>query len=340
MNKKLKRCLEFLGVLAITFVISLSSPLNPWMNNAFTAMQEGILDIAHQIRDGFLAYVEVDGNYGPVLYEFYDLGYLPTDTHIVQFIMETVGIFFLVLFQYKTAKLFTSEVFAMISAGLLTVFEWGALTHAGAEEMMFFILTLTCYHVARQLQQGFLSYHTYLLTIDLGLVFFLQPGYIFIWVVLLIFFAIKFKADGLKGKEYRAYYVSVFEGLITVGVPMVLYLLYFKNAKEFFQHVVVYNMNNIGGFAEGMKIICGSPWIILLAVLVVVTIVKVFLGEKFLTYCFWIGFTILTFVVIAIQGDNLSTFLQLSKAVYIVPIAGVFSLIDKALGLKVEEREY
>ena len=73
MNKKLKRCLEFLGVLAITFVISLSSPLNPWMNNAFTSMQEGILDIAHQIRDGFLAYVEVDGNYGPVLYEFYGL---------------------------------------------------------------------------------------------------------------------------------------------------------------------------------------------------------------------------------------------------------------------------
>ena len=48
-----------------------------------------------------------------------------------------------VLFQYKTAKLFTSEIFAFISAAVLTIFGWGALTHAGAEELMFFFLDLT-----------------------------------------------------------------------------------------------------------------------------------------------------------------------------------------------------
>lgn len=340
MNKTLKRFLEFIGVLAITFIITLSSPLNPFMNNAFTAMQEEIYDIALQIRNGFLAYVEVPGNYGPVLYEFYGLGYLPTYTHIAHFIMEVVLIFVIVLFQYKTAKLFTSNIFALISAGLLTIFEWGALTHAGAEELMFFILTLTCYHVARQLQQGFLSYHSYLLTIDLGLVFFLQPGYVFLWVVLIIFFAIKFKVDGLQGKEYRAFYWAVLEGLITVGIPMGLYLWYFKNVKEFFENVVVYNMNNIGGFADGIKIVCGTPWIILFAALIVVTIIKVFLNDKIVPLVCWMGFMIVTFIVIALQGDNLSTFLQLSKAVYIVPIACIFSLIDKPLGLKIEEREF
>ena len=116
--------------------------------------------------------------------------------------------------------------------------------------------------------------------------------------------------------------------------------LHFKNVKEFFQNVVVYNMNNIGGFAEGIKIVCGSPWFVLMLVFVVVTIVKVFLNDRIVPLVCWMGFMGVTFIVIALQGDNLSTFLQLSKAVYIVPIASVFSLLDKPLGLKIEEREF
>ncbi|MBE5911487.1 hypothetical protein [Pseudobutyrivibrio sp.] len=340
MNKKLKGVLEFLGILAVTVVIAMSSPLNPWVTNAFTQAQNEIFDIALQIRNGFLAYVEVDGHYGPVLYEFYGLGYLPTETHLLHFAMEAVLIFIIVLFQYKTAKLFTSEIFAFISAAVLTIFGWGALTHAGAEELMFFFLTLSVYHIARQLQSGFLSYHTYLLAIDLGMVFFLQPGYVFIWVVMILFFAVKFKIDGVKGKEYRQFWFSIFEGLLTVGVPMGLYLTYFRNAIEFWDKVVIYNMNNIGDFAGGLRVICGSPWVVLLPVLVVVIIIKVFKNEKIAPLCIWFCFMVLTFVVIALQGDNLDTFLQLSKAVYIVPIASVFSLIDPILGLKIEEREF
>lgn len=340
MNKKLKGVLEFLGVLAVTVVIAMSSPLNPWVTNAFTQAQNEIFDIALQIRNGFLAYVEVDGHYGPVLYEFYGLGYLPTETHLLHFAMETVLIFIIVLFQYKTAKLFTSEIFAFISAAVLTIFGWGALTHAGAEELMFFFLTLSGYHIARQLKSGFLSYHTYLLAIDLGMVFFMQPGYVFIWVVMVLFFAVKFKIDGVKGKDYRQFWFSIFEGLLTVGVPMGLYLTHFRNAIEFWDKVVIYNMNNIGDFAGGLRVICGSPWVVLLPVLVVVIIIKVFTNEKIAPLCIWLCFMVLTFVVIALQGDNLDTFLQLSKAVYIVPIASVFSLIDPLLGLKIEEREF
>ena len=109
MNVKLKRCLEFFAVVIITFIVALSSPFNPIVYNAFTDLQTQILDIAHSVREGYLAYVELDGSYGPVVYEFYGLGYLLTETHIVHFIMEFVILFITVLFLYKTAKLYTSK---------------------------------------------------------------------------------------------------------------------------------------------------------------------------------------------------------------------------------------
>ena len=121
MNTTIKRCFECLVVLVITFVIALSSPFNPWMNNSFTAVQEGILDIAMSVRQGFLAYVELDGHYGPVVYEFFGLGYLPTETHLVQFIMETIVLLLYVPFLYKTAKLSTSPVFAIIATAIITI---------------------------------------------------------------------------------------------------------------------------------------------------------------------------------------------------------------------------
>jgi hypothetical protein len=121
---------------------------------------------------------------------------------------------------------------------------------------------------------------------------------------------------------------------------MGLYLTYFKNATEFWDKVVIYNMENIGDLVGGLRIVCGSPWIALLPALIVVIIIRVFTGQRIMPLCFWACYMVLTLVVIAMQGDNLDTFLQLSKAVYIVPIASVFSLLDRVLGLKKEEKEF
>ena len=337
MNVKLKKTLEFFAIVLITFAVALSSPLNPWASNVFTDVQNDILSIAHSVKEGYLAYVELDGHYGPVVYEFYGLGYLLTETHIVQFVMETVVVFFTILYMYKTAKLYTSEIFAFITTALLSVFGWGALTHAGAEELMFFLLVLGGYHITRQLQAGFMSHHTYLLAIELGLVFFLQPGYIWIWVGVLIFFAVKFKVDGIENKAYGSFFLSILEGLATVAIPMGLYLWHFKNALAFVKQVVVYNMQNLGTLNEGLKIIVGSPWIAIVALFIVVIIVKALTDNKIVELCSWLGIIVFAIVVIALQGENLPSYLQLAKALYVVPVASAFSLIDKFFGLKVED---
>ncbi len=339
MNKNLKRCLEFLAIVVITGIVAISSPFNPWIANAFTEVQEEILNIAYSVREGYLAYVELDGHYGPVVYEFFGLGYLPTDTHLVQFIMETALNFVSILFLYKTAKLYTSNIFAWVAAAAIAIFEWGALTHAGAEEILFFVMSLTCYHVARQLKSGMLSHHTYLLAIDLGLVLFLQPGYVIFWAILIIFFAIKFKVDGIDGKGYRTFWFSTIEGWITVAVPMGLYLWYFKNGAAFLQNVVSYNFNNIGSFGEGLKLVLATPWTIAIAVLVIAIIIKVVMNEKVSDLCIWLGIIICAIIVVALQGDNLDSFKVAVKALYIVPVASILSLLDKPLGLKIEERD-
>ena len=337
MNLKLKRTLEFFAIVLVTVVVALSSPLNPWASNVFTDVQNDILSIAHSVKEGYLAYVELDGHYGPVVYEFYGLGYLLTETHIVQFVMETVVVFFTILYMYKTAKLYTSEIFAFITTALLSVFGWGALTHAGAEELMFFFLVLAGYHVSRQLKAGFLSHHTYLLAIELGMVFFLQTGYVWIWVGILLFFAVKFKVNGIENKAYRSFFFSILEGLATVAIPMGLYLWYFKNASAFIKQVVVYNMQNLGTLKEGLQIIVGSPWIAIVALFVVVIIVKALSDNTVVDLCCWLGIIVFAIVIIALQGENLPSYLQLSKALYVVPVASAFSFVDKLLGLKVED---
>lgn len=340
MNKNAKTWLQFLGIIVITIVIALTSIFNPWIENAMTDMQQQILDIAHSVREGYLAYVELDGNYGPVIYEFYGLGYLLTETHIVHFIMELVILFFSVMFMFKTAKLYTSEVFALVCTAFITIIGWGSLTSSGAEEFMFFIFTLTAYHVARQLKYGYLSYHTYLMAIDFGIMFFIQPGYSIIWMVLIVFFAIMFKLIGLEGKEYRSYFFSILEGIITVGIPMGLYLWYFRNGSAFLQKVVTYNFSNLGNFAEGFRTIIATPWSIMIGLLLVVIIIKAVMGDSILDLCCWLGFIAVAVVVISIQGDVNSHSVQLLKALYIVPMASAFSFIDKPLGLSVEERDF
>ncbi|SFH97616.1 hypothetical protein SAMN04487830_11533 [Pseudobutyrivibrio sp. OR37] len=339
MNVKLKKFLELVAIVVIALIVALSSPFNPVGKGDFTPVQQQILDIAHSVRDGYLAYVELDGHYGPVVYEFYGLGYLITETHVVQFIMEVVILLATVLFMFKTAKLYTSDLFALVATALLAIFEWGALTHAGAEELMFFVLTLTVYHVARQLKAGYLSHHTYLLAVDLGLVCFIQPGYVWLWVALILMFAVKFKVDGVDGKHYRSFWMSMPEGIITVLAPVILYLVYFKNASAFFDKVFVYNMSNIdfSSVGEGLKIICGSPWIAFVPLLVVLIIIKAVGGEKIDDLCIYLGVVVFAIFIFAIQGEKVDSVLQLSKALYIVPLAGLFSLCDKALGWKVAE---
>lgn len=334
MNKTLKNCLEVLMIAIITVIIAFSSPLNPWIDRAMTQVQTEIFDIAYSVREGFLAYVELDGHYGPVIYEFFGLGYLPTDTHVVHFIMETVIIFIAVLFLYLTAKLFTSEIMAMIATAIITIFGWGALTSAGAEEILFVILALTGYHSAKMLTERFYSHHTYLLAIDMGLVFFIQPGYVFIWIALVLFFGIKFKLDKIEKKYYRNYWFSIIEGIATVVVPMGLYLLYFDNAQAFLQQVVVYNMTNIGGLIDGLAIICGSYWVVCVVILIVVMIIEGLRGKDIKAYCYWLGFIIIAMVVIALQKEKLDSYAELIKALYIVPLASVGAIIDKPLGLK------
>ncbi len=339
MNKKLKVSLEFLAVLVITAIVAISSPLNPWISNTFTDIQNEIMDIAHSVREGYLAYVELDGHYGPVVYELYGLGFLPTDTHTLQFVMEIIMNFFAVLFLYKTAKLYTSNVFACAAAALLAIFGWGSLTHAGAEEIMFFILSLTSYHVARQLKSGYLSHHTYLLAIDFGIVAFLQPGYAIFWILLIIFFAVKFKVDKIDKKEYKSFWFSIIEGILTVGLPMGIYLWYFKNGGAFFQNVVVYNFQNIGSLGAGLQAVCGTPWTIMILAIIISIIVRILKGENFTDLCCWLGIIIVGIIVIALQGENLESYAVLARVLYIVPLASLLSLLDKPLGLKVEERE-
>ena len=340
MNKNLKSFLEVLGVLVITCIIAVTSPFNPWGNVGFTSMQEEILDIAHSVREGYLAYVDLGGNYGPVIYEFYGLGYLLTETHIVHFIMELVIIFVSVYFLYKSAKLYTSEIFAIVCAAIPTVFGWGALTSTGPEKLLFFIFSLTVYHVTRQLKYGFLSYHVYLLAIDMTLVIFIQPGYFILWFIILLFLAVMFKVKNIEPKEYKNFWLSILEGIITVCIPMGLYLWYFKNASSFIAQVVNYNFNNMGNLAAGLSVTIGTPWSLLIVLLLIVIIAKALKGDYFLDLCCWLGLIAVAVIVISLQGDVNPHSVELLKALYVVPLASAFSFIDEPLGLNVEERKF
>ena len=81
-------------------------------------------------------------------------------------------------------------------------------------------------------------------------------------------------------------------------------------------------------------------YIVLIAgfVTAVQMLVKAFAGENIADLCCWLGIIIVGIIVIALQGENLPSYLELSKALYVVPLASLFSLLDKPFGLKIEER--
>nr|MCR5580089.1 hypothetical protein [Pseudobutyrivibrio sp.] len=95
----------------------------------------------------------------------------------------------------------------------------------------------------------------------------------------------------------------------------------------------------IGSFAEGFKIVCGTPWTLAIAALIIAIIVKLLKKESIGDLCVWLGITLVAMIVIAIQGENLPSYATLVRALYIVPLASLLSLLDGPLGLKVEERE-
>ena len=91
-------------------------------------------------------------------------------------------------------------------------------------------------------------------------------------------------------------------------------------------------MQNLGTLNEGLKIIVGSPWIAIVALFIVVIIVKALTDNKIVELCSWLGIIVFAIVIIALQGENLPSYLQLAKALYVVPVASAFSLIDKFFG--------
>ncbi|QFJ55877.1 hypothetical protein [Pseudobutyrivibrio xylanivorans] len=340
MDNRLKKFFEIFAVFSITFVVMVSSSFNIWTGGTFTMVQRSILDFAHSVRDGYSAYVELEGHYGPVIYELVGLGYLVKASNTAHYLIEFVIVFFSTYFMYKTAKLYTSIQFSIGITLILMVFGWGDLTHAGAEQLVFFFMVALGYHIARQLQRGFLSYHVYLMAIEMTLMFFLQPGYALIWVVMLAAFAVKFIRAGMEKAACKSFFLSIIEGIVTVTVPMALYFLYFQNATEFFEMVVLYNYSRLGSLLEGMKVIWNMPWIIIIPIFIIVTIVKLIQGEDVKGLFFWMDYMIVAFIVIALQGDNLASELVLTKALYVVPLASVFSLADKRLGFQTEERVF
>ncbi len=333
MKEKLKRWLPIIVLIGITFLVECSSPLCMWKENIFTEYQDQMYSIAHQIRDGYLAYVEVDGHYGPVVYELLGLGYLLTDTHIVHFLTELVLIFITLLAFYNTAKLYTTEVFSILAAGLLGVLGWGDFTLAGPEEIIIPIFAVAGYHIASQLHDGYRGNHTYLLAVESGLIFFAQPGYIFIWAIMIVFFMIYYKITKLEKKQYRRFIASIFEGLITVAVPMCLYLLFFKNAKAFYENVVVYNFEAIGTLADGLFVIISTPWVGALIVFLVLGAVTLVKNGHAQDYVGWLIFSVVVVIVVSIQGGNYLSFRELTKVIYIVPLATVGMICDRFLGL-------
>ncbi len=63
-------------------------------------------------------------------------------------------------------------------------------------------------------------------------------------------------------------------------------------------------------------------------------------GEHIADLCYWLYFMVVSYIVIALQPDNLPSIVQFSKALYIIPLASTFSLVDKLIGLESETRKF
>ena len=340
-KEKLRTWLPVLCLMVLTGIVAAFSPLNPWGDSEFTKVQQTMLDSSQRVRDGYLAYVEIDSNSGPVLNEILALGILASShfktPYIINFIIEIVIIFASTLFVYKTIHLMASEWTSVVMTAVLFLWYVRMFTVAGAEEYVFPLLAASTYTLVAQIKKGYMGYMTYDMAVCMALVFFLQSNYVIIWIGYIIILCASMKVKELPKDQWKRLWMSILEGIGTVTIPMAIYLWYFDNIKEFFDSVVLFRLEDIKNSAASHSInageMLGNSMIVLLAVYVVLMLYKGIKGKMESENQVWLVIMALILITTSFQSDHLESFQLLAKVIYIMPLAMVAECIDELINL-------
>lgn len=245
-------------LLFITFLICMLSPLDIFTFNAASGTDSSVFKyIGWQMAEGQIPYLDMFDHKGLFIYFINYIGYMMSPHRGVWFI-EFIFMFITVLFAYKLARKFVSKPISMlivliVLAPIYSYFEGGNLTEEYAlpfQMISLYIFTDFFKNPYKYMSRGdnykskvnfkFFNILVFINGVCLGLVLFLRPNMISLWIIFCLMILIycilkKYYLELLK------FVLSFFAGLLLVIIPMVMYLVINGAFDEFVEQYILFN---------------------------------------------------------------------------------------------------
>lgn len=212
------------------------------------------------ILQGKVPYVDIFDHKGPVLYFINALGQWLIAGRMGIFLLQTIGLTIALIFQYRTARLFTNNLLALLCP-LVALYLFGSIIEEGnqCEEWMMYVFSVAIYFAANYFVKRSDEPHPWhyglIYGICFGLTFFIRPndavaqmGGIMTGVCLYL----------LYRKQYRNMFINIatfMAGFAIVALPILLYFAYHHAVSDLYYGLIGFNQEYSGGVLAMMTAI-------------------------------------------------------------------------------------
>jgi hypothetical protein len=333
---KKKETIGIIGLLLLTAVIAMYSPLNPIWGKGLTTDQAVFYTIAKGLLEGKLAYVDFFDHKGSFLYLLLAaglaLGKLLGGLLLGNFLLELLVIFVSASFMYKIARLFAGEWLSFLTVACIFLSDITLFTTSNSEEYMFPLLCISVYLFLLQIRQEGNVSNPQVFVIGLCgmLVFFIKYNYSLIWAAMGVLLLL---CMGLWRRSFRQIVgmcISFGLGMLAVALPFGIYLLATNSFAAFMDTYVLYSLHyaEYTGLTERlncMAFLLDTPLCRGLIIAVILWLVLLFGKKKNQIPMKEMGiFLVLAAVVVvttASPGQSWYYYKQATMVIYTVPIA-------------------
>lgn len=222
-------------ILVASLLLSLTNPQNILRQNAVPTPDDAVFQsIAFHMSQGKMPYRDIFDHKGPLLYVINFIGFVINASWGI-WLLELIAILITLLIIYKTARLFTSRFWSLVST-LLTAtiafsYIWNEAT--GVETFSLPFIACSLLHFLKFIKNGRLRTKEILLSgVNLGAVLMLRPNMIAVWVIFCIAVVIEFTSKK-KFKELFTYIWKFATGITLVVAPLIIWLLFTKSFGAF-----------------------------------------------------------------------------------------------------------
>lgn len=241
--KKVLFC--FLIAFVFLFIGTKSSPLyvmNDWADaNCFFTMGKGMMN-------GYVPYLNLFEQKGPLLFFIYGLGSLISSTSFIGiFIIEVLAFTIFLYYSFKIVELFLDRKYGFYLIPVISalIIASRSFTHGGScEELCFSLIMVSLYYFVKYLKTKKISNkEMFIIGLCSGAIFFMKYTLLGFHIGMCLTIFIK----SLISKDYKDLFYKIgffLLGIILMTIPWLIYFIANNGLKEFIDTYFLFNIKN------------------------------------------------------------------------------------------------